>query len=374
MTQHDGNGSPNGLAERLQTIRPEVRNEHPYLVGGFDDITIKLNQNESPYDFPDDIKRQLIESFLDIPFNRYPGEAPERLRHALATYTGCDPSMILVGNGSNELTYLLGLVFIAPGSSVVLPRPMFSLYEKVVRLYGGQVEGVPPLPDLRFDTGALYEAVRRVRPVLTVITTPNNPTGLTVPLADIERIVEAASGFVVVDEAYFEFDDRVTAQGLLERYPHVILLRTMSKAFGLAGLRIGYLVAHPDVITEIGKARIPFMVDPLSEAAALTLLQHPDLVDDRVKRIKAERQKLATALKSMEEVEVVPSRANFVIIKTPIRPRTLLNRLAHAGILVRNMEGYPELKGFVRVNAGTPEENKVFLDTLKNTLLEAEIA
>jgi len=374
MSQYDGNGSTIGLAERLQMIRPEVRHEHPYLVGGFDDVKVKLNQNESPYDFPPDIKRKLVESFLEIPFNRYPGESPERLRHALAAYAGCDPSMVLVGNGSNELTYLLGLVFIAPGAPVVLPRPMFSLYEKVVRLYGGEVVGVPPLADLNFDTEALYKAVVRVQPVLTVITSPNNPTGLTVPLDEIERIVAAAPGFVVVDEAYFEFNDGVTALGLIERYPHVIILRTMSKAFGLAGLRIGYLIAHPDVIAEMGKARIPFLVDPLSEAAALTLLQHRDLVDDRVKRIKAERQKLAEALKSMDGVEVVPSRANFVIIKTPLAPRTLLNRLARAGILVRNMEGYPELKGYVRVNAGTAEENKDFLETLKITLLEAEIA
>lgn len=357
----------------LDYIRPTVRNEHPYVVGGFENVSVKLNQNESPFDLPEDLKRELVENFLRIPFNRYPGEQPERLRTALAEYAGCDPDGILVGNGSNELTYLLGLALIAPGTPVVLPRPMFSLYEKVVRLYDGDLTSIPPRSDLSFDVDALCNAVQKVRPALTVITSPNNPTGLSLTIEEIERVVEAASGFVLVDEAYFEFNNEESARALLSRYQHLIILRTLSKAFGLAGLRLGYLIAHPDVIREFGKARIPFMIDPISETTALALLKRPDLIRERVSLLKSEKNRLAEALSAFDDVEVIPSQANFVIFRTPLKPGTLLARLANAGVLLRNMEGYQELKGFLRVNAGTPTENKLFLDALKMSLRAPDV-
>ena len=356
------------LERALSAIRPAVRRQRPYIVGGVPDIAVKLNQNECPLDLPEDLKRELIEAFFYTPFNRYPTEQPDRLCRALGEHVGWDPDGILVGNGSNELTYTFGMGMIGEGAAVVLPRPMFALYETVVKLHGGVLTSVPPRSDLRFDAGAILEAVRRVQPVLVVLTTPNNPTGLSMPLHEIEPIVQEAPGFVVVDEAYVEFTEEESAQTILGAYPNLILLRTFSKAFGLAGLRLGYMMGHPAVIAELLKARLPFMVDRLAEMTALALLERPALLRKRVALMRRECSGLTAALDAMDGVDVVPSQANFVIFRTPVEPTQMMNRLAQAGVLVRNMGGYPELKGYLRVNAGTPEENKAFLVALKEAL------
>ncbi len=357
------------LEQVLGFVRPAVRRQKPYLVGAVGaEPRVKLNQNESPYDLPADLKQELAEAFAAIPFNRYPQEQPWALRDALAAYLGHDPDGLLVGNGSNELTYTLGLALVAPGTPVVLPRPMFSLYESVVRMYDGALVSIPPLPDLRFDVDALRAAVEQRDPALTVLTTPNNPTGLALPLEAVESIVQAARGFVLVDEAYVEFTEEESAQTILGRYPNLLLMRTMSKAFGLAGLRVGYLMGHPAVVAELFKARVPFMTDRMAEVTALALLRRPELLRRTAATIKAACRDLTGALQAMPEVEVVPSQANFVLFKTPLEPSQLMHRLAEAGVLVRNMGGYPELRGYLRVNAGTPEENQAFLTALKGAL------
>ncbi len=359
------------LDDALARIRPAVRNASAYVVGGIEKPPVKLNQNESPYDLPDDLKAEVLDRFREIPFNRYPDEQPGRLVRAYAKHADYTPGGILAGNGSNELTYTIGLALIDKGTPVVLPRPMFSLYEKVVRLHGGEVVSVPPRDDLSFDAEALLAAVEEHEPALTVLTTPNNPTGLAMPIGEIEPIVAAAPGFVVVDEAYVEFTEEESARTLLAKYPNLILLRTLSKACGLAGLRIGFLLAHPAVIVEILKARLPFMIDALAEAAATTLLQHPDLLAERAQLLKESRKTLEQALKRQATIEVIPSQSNFVLFRTPVEPAALMGRLAESGVLVRNMGGYPELEGFLRVNAGTEAENNAFLVALKNALIES---
>ncbi|SHK54968.1 histidinol-phosphate transaminase [Rhodothermus profundi] len=356
------------LEQALAAIRPAVRQGKPYVVGTPPEAPIKLNQNESPWDLPEPLKRELLEAFFALPFNRYPAEHPERLRRALAEYIDWPPEGIIVGNGSNELAFTVGLAVIDDGTPVVMPRPMFSLYEMIVRLHGGRIHAVAPGPDLQFDVAGLLQAIAQHRPALVILTSPNNPTGLAMDPRDIEAVVAAAPGLVLIDEAYVEFADGVGARPLLDRYPRVLLLRTFSKAFGLAGLRLGYLVGHPAVVQELYKARIPFMVDRLAETVALTLLRHPELVQARIAEIKAGVQWLYRELAALPDVEPRPSQANFVIFRTPLEPDVLLARLAKKGILIRNMSGYPELRGYVRVNAGRAEENRAFVVALKKAL------
>lgn len=352
-----------------QFIRQPIRAQKPYLVPGSQiEPDTKLNQNESPFDLPLDLKKELVDVFLETPFNRYPKEHPYQLREALAAHLGHPAEGILIGNGSNELTYTLGLCLIDAGTPVVLPTPMFSLYTSVVRMYGGHLIAVPPKEDLHFDIDAIAAAVEKNNPSLTVLTTPNNPTGLSIPLQDIERIASISQGFVLVDEAYIEFSEEESAFKLLADFPNIILLRTFSKAFGLAGLRIGYLIAHPDIIGEFMKSRLPFMIDRLSETIALTLLKKGDLIAERIDFMKKSCAQIAQVMVAMKGVDVIPSQTNFVIFKTHIEHDTLMGKLIQAGVLVRNMIGYPELAGYLRVNAGSVEENKAFLRALEDAL------
>jgi histidinol-phosphate aminotransferase len=362
--------APTSIDDLLQRIRPAVRDRSEYVVDMPSGIDVKLNQNESPFDLPEELKQELLEIYEQVEVNRYPSEQPERLRRALAEHDGVDPERIIVGNGSNEITYTFGLAFLDPGAPVVLPRPMFSLYDKVARLQDADLTSVPPRDDLGFDAEALAAAVAKTDAALTVLATPNNPTGLAMTLDEIERVVAASPGFVVVDEAYVEFNTEGTAAELLDRHPNVIVLRTLSKAFGLAGIRLGYLIAHPAVVRELMKARLPFMVDRFAEQTALAVLNRSGLIEDRAQRMQASIRDLTDALQAMEGVEVVPSQANFVIFTTSLPADVLQDRLADRGVLVRNMGGYPELEGYLRVSAGTEAENNAFLGALEKSLYE----
>ncbi len=352
----------------LSLIRPAVRNQGEYVVDHPSGIDVKLNQNESPFDLPDEIKEELLDAFGQVDFNRYPSEQPQELRRALAEHEGVSPEHLIVGNGSNEITYTFGLAFLDPGDPVVLPRPMFSLYEKVAHLQEADLTEVPPRDDLRFDTDGLVRAVRETEATMTVLATPNNPTGRALRIDEIERIAAASPGMVVVDEAYVEFNDEPSARTLLDDYPNIIVLRTLSKAFGLAGIRIGYLVARPPVVTELMKSRLPFMVGRFAEQTALSVLRRPTLLDERVRQMQVSITEVAEALKTIDGVEVVPTQANFVIFTTPMDADRLQDHLTDHGVLVRNMGGYPELEGYLRVSAGTRAENKAFLTALEQTL------
>ena len=358
-------------ADLLLLIRPAVREQSPYLVSGSTETpAVKLNQNESPFDLPKALKEELVQTFLSIPFNRYPKEQPLELRDQLAAHLDYPPEGLLIGNGSNEITYTLGLCLIEPGRHVVLPSPLFSLYEKVVSLYEGTLVAVPPKPDLHFDVEALSDAIEKHNPSITVLASPNNPTGLSLSFEEIERLASISNGFLVVDEAYHEFSSQRSAFELLPSYPNLIILRTFSKAMGLAGIRIGYLAAHPDVVREFMKSRIPFAVDRIAETVALTLLDKPEILADHVDYLVRERDQLISHLQAMPDIDVIPSDANFVLFKSPQNPGLLMKKLSSHGVVVRNMEGYPELAGYLRVNAGSSEENKVFLSALELALQE----
>ena len=349
------------MDELVRRIRPAVRARLPYLVGRPGATIVKLNQNESPYDLPPEVKEEVLREFARIPFNRYPDEFAERLVQAFAAYAGCDPDGVIVGNGSNDLVALLGLTLIERGTPVVLPSPTFFLYAKVALLHDGDLLEVPCREDFRFDTDALVEAAKERRPALIVLATPNNPTGLAMTLDEIAAVADASEGFVVVDEAYLEFSEEGSALRLMDEYPNLILLRTFSKACGLA--------AHPDVLRELRKARMPFMIDPLASSAAHILLTaYPDVIEERARRIRQDCIAITAALAAMDGVEVVPSQTNFVLFRTPQDAAALKGRFLEEGVLVRSMSGYPELQDYLRVNAGTDVENKAFMTALKRAL------
>ncbi len=350
----------------LERIRPAVRSEKQYRVRSYPGIAAKLNQNESPYDLPESLKEEVLAEMVSVPFNRYPDDQPADLEMALAESLGVRQESILVGNGSNELTHTLG-VALMPGGKVLLPSPLFALFRSVVRLFGGQLTEVTCLEDLSFDMDRIISTADQLDPDLTVIATPNNPTGLEVEHADLRRLVGTARGFVLVDEAYVEFSDQPDAISLMKEYPNVLIMRTLSKGFGLAGLRIGYLVGRPAVISELKKARLPFMIGELAKRSALRLLKEPALIQSRVREMQRTVSELFNAL-NRYKLEPVPSRANFVLFKAPTRPADFVETMAGHGVLIRDMSGYAELRDYVRVCAGTRAENKAFLDALTDIL------
>ncbi|GMQ82526.1 MAG: histidinol-phosphate transaminase [Rhodothermia bacterium] len=358
------------MEQLVQLIRSEIRKEKPYLIGGSDERRCKLNQNECPFDLPHEIKSELLKRFEQIQFNRYPAPQPFELMSVLEQHHRLPEGSVLVGNGSNDLTQTLALCFVSSGTRVVLPRPMFALYESVIRMHSGKVVPIPPLKSLHFDVDRIVETASDASVALTIVASPNNPTGLSVPFEAIERLCKNAPGFVVVDEAYHEFCLNQSSISLLDQYSNLIVMRTLSKAFGLAGIRIGYLLGHPQVMAEILKARLPFMVDRFSETTAIELVKKPDLIAKRVRLLKQGIFDLARELNTIPSVSVLPSTANFVVFKTEMESGNLASKLGHTGVVVRTLSSYPELDGYLRVSTGTESENKAFITALKFALSE----
>ncbi len=357
-----------GIQDLTGLVRPSVAASQPYRVPAYPGISVKVNQNESPFDLPEELKRTLVERFLEQPWNRYPDEFGDDLRETVARRVGWTGNGVLLGNGSNELAQFLGFTLIEPGTPVVLLDPMFALYSKVVGLNNGVEHPVRCERDFSTDPAKIIETAQRVGARLTIVASPNNPTGRAIPVDQLERVAFEIPGLLLIDEAYHEFVDGPPATSLLASHPNVLVLRTLSKAVGIAGLRFGYLLAHPLLITEMLKARLPFMINRLTSIVADYLMTHPDVINERVDVLKTERQGLYDALSGMEGVEAIPSDTNFVIFRTPRPANEIEEGLAERGVLVRDVSGYRALDRFVRVNAGLPTENKAFLSALNDVL------
>jgi histidinol-phosphate aminotransferase len=361
----------------LHLIRAEVRGERPYVVSTEADVPAKLDQNESPFDAPADLKEAAARYVREADWNRYPSDRPHRLQAALAAQLGVSKDSVLVGHGSNEIAHTLGLAFLDRDVPVVLPHPMFALYESVARMHGARIVSVDPGPLFGHDAGVILDAATESNATLTIVTSPNNPTGQVIPFEGLERLAAGVPGFLVIDEAYFEFLDGPTAVDLVRRHPNVLSMRTFSKAMGLAGLRVGYLVGDQAVVAEIEKARLPFVVDGLAEAVALALLERPELVAERVAAVVSERERLLTALEARGDVEVIPGAANFFLMRAARPAADLIADLASRGVRVRSMAPYRALgpsasgEAWVRVTVGAPAENRAFEVALHEVLAEA---
>jgi histidinol-phosphate aminotransferase len=254
---------------------------------------------------------------------------------------------------------------------------MFALYSSVMRMFEAEIHEVGPEADLSHDPATILAAAQEANASLTIVTTPNNPTGQTIPHDGLRQLAAGVPGILVIDEAYHEFLSGPTALDVLAEYSNVLVMRTFSKAMGLAGLRIGTLVGHPDLIQEIEKARLPFVVDRLAEAVALALLERDDLVQARVAELRAEHDRLASAMGAMPGCEVLPGAANFCLFRTPVPHADLRQALSAEGVNVRDVTGYPDLAprdgmpGWLRVSVGTPEENDAFLTSLRSVMRDA---
>ena len=346
-------------------VRPEIRAERAYRVPTTTAADAKVDQNESPFDCPPEIKAAALDRFASEPWNRYPDDRPHALIAALAERYRWPADGVIVGRGSNELTHTLGLCFLDAGTPVVLPSPMFALYASVARMHGARIIGVAPRDGFQHHADDILAAAQESEAPVTVVTTPNNPTGQAIPHDALRRLADGVPGVLLIDEAYHEFVDGPDALDLLREFPNVLVQRTFSKAMGLAGIRLGVLLGAPEMIAEIEKSRLPFLVDRLSEAVGLEILARPELVAERVADLKAQRAELE-AFVAGHGAEVIPSAANFFLFRTALPAADLRARLAADGVLVRDVTGYPELApsdnapGWLRVSVGSAAETDAF--------------
>jgi histidinol-phosphate aminotransferase len=349
--------------ERL--IRPEIRALSAYHVPDPTGL-IKLDAMENPYTWPEDVRRAWAEVVRAVELNRYPDPGARvvkaRLREVLAVPADME---LVLGNGSDELIQLICLALARPKAVVMAPTPTFVMYEMIATFAGMRFAGVPLGDDFALDEVAMLTALERERPAVVFLAYPNNPTGNLFDAAVIERLVRAAPGLVVVDEAYHAFAHASFMERLPE-FDNLLVMRTLSKQ-GLAGLRLGLLAGAPTWLAQFDKVRLPYNLGSLTQASALFALQHIELMDTQTADVRVERERLYQALVALPGVRAWPSRANFILFRTEARAATdVFSALLKAGVLIKNLDRM--IPGCLRVTIGTPEENCAFLNALKRAL------
>ncbi|PHQ53473.1 histidinol-phosphate transaminase [Streptomyces cinnamoneus] len=367
--QVTGTGTPSPWDEL--PVRDELRGKSPYGAPQLD-VPVRLNTNENPYPLPEPLVARIAERVAEAArhLNRYPDRDAVELRTELAAYltrtTGYEvtAARVWAANGSNEVLQQLLQTFGGPGRTAVGFEPSYSMHALISRGTGtGWISG-PRHDDFTIDVEAAERVIAERRPDVVFVCSPNNPTGTAVEAETVLRLYEAAQAakpsMVVVDEAYGEFSHRPSLLPLLEGRPHLVVSRTMSKAFGAAGLRLGYLAAHPAVVDAVQLVRLPYHLSAVTQATALAALEHTDTLLGYVEQLKTERDRIVTELRAMG-CEVTDSDANFVQFGRFDDSHTAWQAILDHGVLVRD-NGVP---GWLRVTAGTPEENDAFLDAVR---------
>lgn len=352
----------------LDTIKTRVRELRPYSLSPAR-ARVKLNQNENPWDAPQEIKQETLRRISDRAWSRYPDFVPQHLHARLGEFSGWMPEGIIAGNGSNELIQALLMVTVGEGRRVLISEPTFALYRQITTVLGGEVVSVPLTPELTYDIKALRIALKSARPDVMIICSPNNPTGCVMDRHDLVSLLEAARGLVVVDEAYFEFSEQ-TALTLLEQHPNLVVLRTFSKAMAMAALRFGYLLAAPELVREISKSVLPYNLNVISQTAAEVAIEmYESKLKPLVRSICAERDRLYGELTSIPGLAPVHSRANFMVVHSQVEPRRVFSELLKRDILVRDVSSYPLLQDYFRISVGTFAENDLLLAALREIFI-----
>jgi len=345
-------------------MNPACLKIKPYLIPQVG-CPVKLNQNESPYDVPQAIKERVFKTLRRVPWNRYPSLDDENMRDRIARYAGFPARGIVLGNSSNEIIQAVLNATCAPADKMVVIEPGFSIYDRLGRILGLDVRAVPLGPNFRLMPDAIIAAGRDAN--LVILASPNNPTGTYLTVPQIQILARSLRGYLAVDEAYFEFSG-MTCLPLIEKYERLMVVRTFSKAFGLAGLRLGYLLARPKVAAVVATVKLPFSVGIMQPAAAIEILGDPEFIRETVGKIVREREKLLSGMQKIKGVRPIPSRANFILFRAPGRSAVrVFEGLRKRGVLVRNFET-PALKYWLRVTVGRPGENAIFLSQLKAVL------
>jgi histidinol-phosphate aminotransferase len=336
------------LRKNIKTLKAYSAKEIP--------CRVKLDANESPYGFP-----SFLEPLKAIRTNQYPDPEARELRRAVARRWRLRVGQVLPGNGSDELISYLITTF---GGPVLFPTPTFSMYGISAQALGEETIAVPLDRAFDLDLENMLKAVRKHRPKLVFLSSPNNPTGNCFSAERILKILNASRGIIVIDEAYQPFSSRRGMLQLLKDYENVTIMRTLSKV-GFAALRVGLLLGRENLIEAVNRVRLPFNVNTLSQTVALEAMKDFGEIEKNLRIICSERERLFEGLMRMEGITPYPSEANFILFKVSNAP-AVYKKLLSEGVLVRNMG--TSLKDCLRVTVGTPEDNGIFLEALSEAV------
>jgi histidinol-phosphate aminotransferase len=343
-------------------IRPAVRDLTAYHVDETP-VRIKLDAMENPFSLPPVVRREIAAVVKNVRINLYPDPSAKILKKAIASFWKMNPEQMILGNGSDELIQAVILAF---GGPVIVPVPTFAMYEITSRALAQKVVTVPLDGKFDLDAGRMISKAKATKAKILFLASPNNPTGNRFSDTAIRRILEETDAAVVIDEAYYSFSGK-SYLPLLKQHPNLIILRTLSK-IGLAGLRIGVLVASPGVVGELNKIRLPYNINSLSQTAAVSVLKHRSVLNRQISLLISERKKLYNAFSKLPGVTAYPSETNFILIRTDADASLIHRKLKQAGILIKNLSKPGPLQNCLRITIGTPEENKEFIGTLRTIL------
>jgi histidinol-phosphate aminotransferase len=354
-------------------LRDALRGAQPYGAPQLA-VPVALNVNENPYPPSDAVVDDIAKSVADAArtLNRYPDREAAELRSALAGYLGggLRPEQIWAANGSNEIMQQLLQAFAGHGRTALSFAPTYSMYPEYARNTDTTWVTAPRRDDFTIDVDAAVAEVRRVQPAVVLLASPNNPTGTALPLDVVAAVCDAAPGVVVVDEAYAEFrrDGTPSALSMLSSYPRLAVARTMSKAFALAGARLGYLAGDSDLVDALRIVRLPYHLSAVTQATAVAAVRHADELLGRVAELRDERDRTVDWLRA-QGLRVAESDANFVLFGCFADRHAVWQGLLDRGVLIR--ETGPT--GWLRVSIGTPEEMTAFEDALTAVLQTAQL-
>lgn len=347
---------------RKEIVKGQGYTAEPVFAG------IKLDANELPYDVTKE-HDMVAEAIRTLPFNRYPDPAATELREAIGKKLGVNPDMIMLGNGSDELIQILLIALGAGRPRALVPIPGFAMYEVLPPFLGYELIRVPLDKEFDLNLTRILKLSYQARPKIIFIGYPNNPTGRCFSQDRIIKILEDFPGLVLIDEAYFDFSGK-SFISYLGHYPRLVIARTLSK-IGLAGLRVGILLGHTDLIRELTKVKLPYNVSIFSQHMARIAMGKKILFEDKINEVIRERERLWTELSALPRVHPFPSDANFILFRVKEKAQVVHRLLYEKGISVRNLAGLPGLKGCLRVTVGRPAENRAFLQGLKQAVNKA---
>ncbi len=345
-------------------IRKEVFDLSAYTVDQTFTVA-KLNQNECPYDIDEKLKDKIFQKVKNVPWNRYPDSECTRLKECLSDYADHSAEGIVLGNSSNEIIRMVYSACCRSDDKVVISQPGYVVFKRTCQIMGLEAVEVSLKNDFSYNVEKIIKSAMGAK--LVILSSPNNPTGIWLSMKEIEQIASCIDCIFALDEAYFEFSDQ-DASTLLHKYKNLVVIRTFSKALSLAGIRLGYLLGHPDIVFQMSKTKMPFSVGWFPQIAGEVVLENRDFVRVNTDRIIKERSRMFSELERMDYVKPFPSKTNFIMFQL-LKHSTLEieEKLRNAGILIRKFSG-KLVEDKLRVTIGLPHENDAFLETLSKLL------